>query len=508
MVQVGVESENGWRPPDLRPNDARLAWLKVPGADVTLQLQTGRPATIMLAVAADFNAFIEKLRDADSAAYTDGNSVFTSNHKNATGMDLNWNGHAFQVRGTFTAAQMVVIRQMLDFYEGWIFWAGDWDDPVDEMHWQMGYGTWSRSDADFQDFCRRKIRADGFSTFRRGGADSSVEPVHETVELDAVAVLVQAAGITAAKAQQILPALSAGLRLAQATTVNRIAMDIAQWGHESDNFNATEEYQNGDESTERWKYKGRTWIQITWLGKASPPPSGYAGFSQWAFDQGLVPNPTYFVDRPRELADVKWAGIGAAWYTVVARPDINALADAGDIETVSRRINGTNPDTGRANGIDDRVRRWQRALALGDQLLQLIDTEDGDDMFTDADRDLLRQIAEYRRPSRSPLRHVGEGNVDTCAGFAWAADGNVHALLISHQAVVFGDPAAIALLYEVASADLTTYPDRAEDAKLAKRILDKVAPADLALANAAIAAWLSAEKAAAAPAPKKAKATS
>jgi hypothetical protein len=60
---------------------------------------------------------------------------------------------------------MTVIRELLDFYEDTVFLAGDWYDPIDEMHWQMGYTTYNNPA--LLDFIVRKIRANGFSTFRR-----------------------------------------------------------------------------------------------------------------------------------------------------------------------------------------------------------------------------------------------------------------------------------------------------------------------------------------------------
>jgi putative chitinase len=130
-------------------------------------------------------------------------------------------------------------------------------------------------------------------------------------------------------------------------------------------------------------------------------------------------------------------------------------------------------------------------------LLQLTATEDEDEMagwtqdLVARAMVLLENQTGVMRPSRSPFRHVGEGNVDTCGGFAWAADGNIHAALISYLAVEFGDPTSIALLWEVAQC---TDPARAQDAALAQRVLDKVNKADLDNANAAISAWLAAEK--------------
>jgi len=103
----------------------------------------------------------------------------------------------------------------------------------------------------------------------------------------------------------------------------------------------------------------RTAIQIT--GRHN-----YGRFSQWAYDKGLVPTPSYFVENPTELSDWKWAFVGAAWYWTVERPDINSLCDRGDVVNVTYRINGGQ------NGIDDRTRRWNLALAQGNALLELL----------------------------------------------------------------------------------------------------------------------------------------
>lgn len=159
-----MPSENGWSPSWV--GQSELQWTKVPGANCNLQIRTGQPLQILRAFAADYNAYIEPLRDRDSASYTATNSVPTSNHLNGTAMDLNWDSHPFRVRGTFTAAQMKTIRELLEFYEDTIFWAGDWTDPIDEMHWQMGYGSYDNPNT--ASFIKRKIRSDGFSTFRRG----------------------------------------------------------------------------------------------------------------------------------------------------------------------------------------------------------------------------------------------------------------------------------------------------------------------------------------------------
>lgn len=456
-------SENGWPYVD----QGSCTWVIIPGSDCNLQIQNGEPLTLMRAFAADFNREVETLRDADSACWTEGNSVATSNHPGGTAMDLNWDSHEFQVRGTFTPAQMTKLRALLDWYEGTIFWGGDWDDPVDEMHFQMGYDTFDRATGRAQawvlDFIARKIGADGLSLYGREPA-----PVPSTP--DPVAILAAATGLSPAKCAEILPALQQGLALAQCDTVNRIAMFIAQTQQESDNYNATAEYGAGPTGD---AYKGRTWIMITWL-------SNYQSFGKWCVAQGLISDPNQFVTNPDSLADVKWAGIGPAWYWTVQRPQINSLCDAGDINGVTYAINGG------YNGLDVRTANWNRALAQGDALLQL-----GDDMFTDADRDLLRQISDYRRPSRSPLRWPHQGDIETCAGFAWNADAFGHVMQTEKLAVEYGDSVAIANLYAVATTD---EPGRDADKALATKILEKCDPTALALAGNQIAAWLAAEQ--------------
>lgn len=106
--------------------------------------------------------------------------------------------------------------------------------------------------------------------------------------------------------------------------------------------------------------------------------------------------------------------------------------------------------------------------------------------------DLARQQAKYRRPSLSPLRWPHEGDVNTCAGFAWATDGNLHVMLVEKLAVDYGDAPAIALLYAVAYTDEA---GRDSDKVLANKILAKVAPADITAAQGQIRAWLDAEAA-------------
>jgi putative chitinase len=429
-------TENGW--PSCSADGCQ--WITVPGTNppVSLQIQKGQPLAIMRAYAADYNEFVEPLRDADSASWTPTNSVATSNHLGGTAMDLNWNSHPFRVADAGYTPQMIAtMRELLDFYEGTMFWSNDWVDPKDAMHHQLGYGTYGNRHT--ADFIARKIRADGYSTFRRG----------DEVSTDVVGVLAVATGLDTDRAAAILPQVRDGLAASQCTTPRRIAMWLAQIGHESDNFNATEEYADGDESTDRWKYKGRTWIQITWS-------YNYADFSRWCAARDLVDYPTYFLDHPQELADVRWAALGPAWYWTTQRRDINALSDAGDLDTVTRRINGG------TNGIDDRRARYNRALALGDQLLALTTNPTPTDPFEELLTMDVESLSIYATPGE-PLIPV--------VRMIQAIDANEHRELVEDWARR-GDPDALSRIARTA-AGLGKFTDPATIAH-AKAVLANI----------------------------------
>lgn len=167
-------TENGW--PSCSADQCDR--VPVPGTNVVIPLQRGIPGKIMRAFAADYHAYVEPVYQADAGGWTPTNSVATSNHLGGTAMDLRWNAHPFRTRGTFNAAQVKTIRELLAFYEKFIYWGGDWTDPIDEMHWQMGYNTYNRQSA-CNDFIARKIGPDGKSTFRRGPVDPDVFPLPE-----------------------------------------------------------------------------------------------------------------------------------------------------------------------------------------------------------------------------------------------------------------------------------------------------------------------------------------
>lgn len=156
------------------------------------------------------------------------------------------------------------------------------------------------------------------------------------------------------------------MQAAGCNTVQRAAMWCAQIGHESAGLRYMEEIADG--SAYEWRadlgnvhagdgrrYKGSGPIQLT--GR-----NNFRSFTAWVRSQGIA-----YIDfeaQPELVRDdPKWGFLAASWYWTQARPQINALCDAGNLEGVTRAINGG------LNGLDDRRSRYQRALAMGDRLL-------------------------------------------------------------------------------------------------------------------------------------------
>lgn len=154
-------------------------WVTIPGCDppVKLQIQKGQPLQILRAFVADYNEFVEPVRDADSACWTRTNSVGSSNHLSGTAVDLRWDSHPFHVSyGGFTPEKTKAMRDLLAFYtyEGQkiIWWGQDWGEqgigPYDCMHSNLAPGTFNNPKT--QAFIDKFIRPDGRSTYRRGDA--------------------------------------------------------------------------------------------------------------------------------------------------------------------------------------------------------------------------------------------------------------------------------------------------------------------------------------------------
>lgn len=456
-----THSENGWRMVD----QGSCVWVKVPGTNVSLQIREGQPVSIMGAFAADYHVNIEPLRDADSACWTATNSVATSNHLSGTGMDLNWNGpdgktfrYGITKERAYPGAKSKALDDLLAFYEGMIFCGGEWSIR-DWMHFQMGGNTYGSQNVDkVNDFIRRKIRADGLSTYKRSGTVTPPPVVAPpAVTPPAATILARATGITQAKAEQILSQVQFALTKANCTNPRRIAAALAQWVIESGHFVYTEEIASGPETQERWKYKGRTWVQLTWL-------ENYSGFSKWCHSLGLVPTPDYFVQRPRELAEQKWAALGPAYWWAIKYPRINEYADRGDIDNVSKWVNAPawvdNPNK-HANHEAERRAAYNKALSLGDQLLTLTTTTpptQGDDDMSAEDvarleRKLDILVNEWGPTKKGPSRSfmaVDGSPVESPLGFLYNMDGNIWTQQLT-WAYLFDVPLALRVVEQVAS---------------------------------------------------------
>lgn len=136
------------------------------------------------------------------------------------------------------------------------------------------------------------------------------------------------------------------------TTGNRVQMFLAQLAHESAGFRTTEEYASGRAYEGRQdlgnvnagdgvKFKGRGLIQLT--GRHN-----YRMYGKLV-EEDLENNPELVKEFPLalEVSVLYWS-----------RNKLNKLADKGDFEKITRRINGG------LNGYEDRLRYLRIAQEL------------------------------------------------------------------------------------------------------------------------------------------------
>lgn len=165
--------------------------------------------------------------------------------------------------------------------------------------------------------------------------------------------LQRATGCSPQRAETYFEPLSEGFQEFQITTPQRQAAFLAQVGHESGSFRYVREIwgpttaQAGYEgradlgNMERGdgkRYMGRGLIQIT--GRDNYERAGEA--------LGLD-----LISHPEMLEDPGMAAISACWWWSAHK--CNEIADTGDFEHLTRRINGG------LNGLDDRMKHWTLA---------------------------------------------------------------------------------------------------------------------------------------------------
>lgn len=173
----------------------------------------------------------------------------------------------------------------------------------------------------------------------------------------------RAAGATAARAAEVRDPLAAACALYDITTPVRLAAFLAQLGHESGGFRYTSEIWGPTQA--QLRYEGRADLGNTQPGDGSRF-RGH-GFIQTTgrhnharvrdrLRERLSIDVPDFEAEPERLAELQWACLSAADYWDMR--GLNALADAGDFEAITRRINGG------TNGLADRQARWARVQAV------------------------------------------------------------------------------------------------------------------------------------------------
>jgi len=99
---------------------------------------------------------------------------------------------------------------------------------------------------------------------------------------------------------------------------------------------------NGDEeSGDGWKYHGRGLIQLT----------GKENYANCGSGMGVD-----LLGDPGRLLDPQYAALSAGWFW--GKRGLNALADSGDYETMTKRINGG------LIGLDDRKAKIAKAITV------------------------------------------------------------------------------------------------------------------------------------------------
>jgi putative chitinase len=184
---------------------------------------------------------------------------------------------------------------------------------------------------------------------------ASLFPVSKMIWLTSQQVMAIAPDADSGQVARLTPYLNRAMVEFEINTPLREAHFLAQVAHESDRFNALEEYASGEDYENREdlgntyegdgvRFKGRGLIQIT--GRANYGDCGKA------LGVDLVSNPT-------RLADPDLACRSAGWYWDTR--ELNGDADRDDVRTITRVINGG------YNGLEDR----EQLLAAAKQVLNV-----------------------------------------------------------------------------------------------------------------------------------------
>jgi putative chitinase len=109
-----------------------------------------------------------------------------------------------------------------------------------------------------------------------------------------------------------------------------------------------------EESGDGWLYRGRGPIQLT--GK-----NNYREFAKYMFKENLIEDEEKILNNPNLVAatataDRKFALMSAIWFW--NKENLNVQADAGNLKTMTDKINGG------LNGLTDRIELYDKAIRL------------------------------------------------------------------------------------------------------------------------------------------------
>ena len=135
-----VNSQNGWPASSNRAAIGTDPNFNVAGVTFPGGVKSGAVTVVLGYVAQQFHSRVESLVKGWcwGWSYRDiRGSNTTSNHGSASAIDCNAPNHPLGVRGTFSAAQVRTIHQILNEVDNVVRWGGDYSGRVDEMHFEI-----------------------------------------------------------------------------------------------------------------------------------------------------------------------------------------------------------------------------------------------------------------------------------------------------------------------------------------------------------------------------------
>lgn len=158
------------------------------------------------------------------------------------------------------------------------------------------------------------------------------------------------------RAGVFVPALNRAMQRYQINTLSRQAAFLAQIGHESGQLRYVREIWGPTSAQSR--YEGRKDLGNTqpgdgrrFMGRGLIQITGRENYRRTGAALGIP-----LLNSPELLEQPEWAAVSAAWWW--ASHGLNELADAGEFEQITRRINGG------LNGQADRLALWEKATAV------------------------------------------------------------------------------------------------------------------------------------------------